>query len=564
MQKIRVVSIQLAVTTDVETNLATCCRLIDEAALLRPDVMVLPEFCNHQAWYRDRDHSYEVAVPLEGAFLQTIADKALAHRCYIMINCTVRREQGLVTGTNLLFAPNGRLLAQADKQVLMGNENNFLEKAQQSCDILPLPFGRVGLYSCMDGVIFETSRGMAVRGAQLLLNSLNSFAKDEGSLHIPVRAAENKVFVAAANKVGALVPPEMQEIVAARLQIHPTQLHGGGHSQIVAPDGTVLAKASETGEAIIYADIDLGLADDKCRPDGTDIMRTRRSLLYRPFRHPPQPRQKPAGADEVKAAVFQPASQGETAVTDLLTLLPQATAEQVKLISLPELFHLADGVVTEVTTAVWQSGQMVAAVQAALALLADAPLVATTIVEQDGAGVRHTAVLIGPSGVILRQPQLHPGGRHNWVTQWGEEIKTADLPWGRVALVAGNDAIYPETFRLVVLQDAEVVAVCTQLLEPWEHNLGLVERAAENRMNVVAGSPTHSLIAATDPDFTLWTAWQKRPFDGNINHPIVTRATQPGLTTATVYPAATANRTISQKTNVVESRPWWLADVLFV
>ena len=41
----------------------------------------------------------------------------------------------------------------------------------------------------------ETPRGLAVRGAQLLINSLNSFAFDEASLHIPVRAPENKVFV---------------------------------------------------------------------------------------------------------------------------------------------------------------------------------------------------------------------------------------------------------------------------------------------------------------------------------------------------------------------------------
>ncbi|MCP5101201.1 MAG: carbon-nitrogen hydrolase family protein [Chloroflexi bacterium] len=560
--QIRVTAVQLGVIDDVQANLETCCRLIDQAAQHKPDIIVLPEFCNHLAWYENRDHSYEVAVSLDGNFLKTIGTRAAAYGCFIMINCTVRRPDKKVTGTNLLLGRDGRLHAQSDKQVLMGNENNFLEKATQSCEIVTLPFGNVGMYSCMDGVMFESSRGMAVRGAQLLLNSLNSFAKDEGSLHIPVRAAENKLFVVAANKVGALVPPHMLDTVAARLQISPDQLHGGGHSQIVAPDGTVLAKAPAAGEAVIMTEIDLNHATNKLRPDGTDIMASRRLDLYQIFKQQPQPRQTSPGAETITTAVFQPTVRGKTAVSALITAIPHAVENQVRLITLPELCHLPNGQVKNVVAAVTQSNQMLAKIQAALAATANAPVVATTIVEVDGRDVLHTAVLIGTEGILLRQPQLHTSGRTPWVTALGQSINTIDLPWGRVGLVAGNDAIYPETFRLLVLQDVEVVAVPTQILEEWEYRLGLLERSAENRINLVVGSPSNSLILTTDPDFTLWTTWEKRPFDGNINHPIVTHANATGLTCAVVNPAATANRTISQKTNVVENRPWWLADAL--
>lgn len=80
----------------------------------------------------------------------------------------------------------------------------------------------------MDGVINETPRGLALRGARVLLNSLNSFALDEAALHVPVRAAENKVFVVGANKVGSLVPPELAEQIATRMSIRADQLHGAG------------------------------------------------------------------------------------------------------------------------------------------------------------------------------------------------------------------------------------------------------------------------------------------------------------------------------------------------
>ena len=91
---------------------------------------------------------------------------------------------------------------------------------------------------------------------------------------------------------------------------------------------------------------------------------------------------------------------------------------------------------------------------------------------------------------------------------------------------------------------------------------GFLERSAENRMNlVVATEPSAhgtSAIFALDKDFTLWTQWEK-PFDGHINYPLITRAPHaPGLTQATVYPAQAANRLISQKTDLVANRPWWL------
>ena len=565
--QIRVAAIQLEVSGDVAANLATCCRMIDEAATQKPDLMVLPEFCNHLAWYKDRDHSYEVAVDLDGEFLATIGRKAAEHNCYIMINCTVRRADKKVTGTNCLFDRNGSLIATADKQVLMGNENNFLEKATQNCEIIPLPFGQVGMYSCMDGVMFETSRGMSVRGAQLLLNSLNSFAKDEASLHIPVRAAESKVFVVAACKVGALVPPEMTQIVADRLKISPDQLRGDGHSQIVAPDGTVLAQVDHDREGFVVADIDVSQADKKLRPDGTHMMGARRPDLYRPFLEAPKPRQFKRGDDEAIVATYQPKSSGMSAVEEVGDMLQTAVAQQAKMVVLPELFFLDEGLVKDIDSAVAQSHQMLEILQSALQGLDESLHLVTTVVENDEDGARHTAVLLSKDGVELRQSQLHASGRHSWVTQFGDGVETIDLDWARVALVVGSDSIYPETFRLGALQDVQVTAVSTHIQEKWELEFGLPERAAENRMSVVVGSrPTDvggSAIFTVDEDFTLWTEWKKRPFDGNINYPIINKMeAQTGLFTATLYPNASENRVISQKTDVVANRPYWLADAL--
>jgi len=554
--KIRAAAVQFGVVADVAANLQTCLRMIDEAAKVKPDVIVLPEFVNHIAWYKDAVHCYEVAVSLDDDFIGAIGSKAKEYGCYIKINVTLKRDDhpkgddgiGKVSGTNVLFDPAGKVIGLTDKQILMGNENNFLEKSTTIAPILETDLGQVGMYACMDGVIPEVARALAVRRPQMLLNSLNSFAHDEALLHIPVRAAENKVFVVAANKVGSLVPEEMREAVAARLKIDPSFLEGAGESQIVAPDGTVLAKAPMKGEAVVFADIDLSEADNKLRPDGTDIMSTRRPELYAPLGVESASGGKTPGAESLLAGAGQVSGQGKEAIDSALKMIAEGEKAGVKLIVLPELFHI-----TDLGNAEKESVEMIRTLQSELK---DA-YVATSIVE-DGA---HVGVLFNKSGVVLKQPQLHTSGRHAW-SKLGDEVNVFDAEWGRVALVIGNDAIYPETFRLAALKDVEVVAVPTMILEKWEVELGFKERAAENRMNVIVASKSDSGIYAITEDFTLWTKWKNRPFDGNINYPVITMAQGDGLTIAEIHPAASVNKMVSQKTDVLNGRPWKLAEPL--
>jgi len=304
---LRVAAAQFYVGADIEVNLASCLEWLERAATCEPDLVVLPEFCNHLSWYDDKQHAFDVSVTLDGPFLTAIAAKARELSIHVVVNCTVQREDGSATGSSLLYSPQGELLIDNTKQIYIGHENDFLKKAEREGPVIDSALGRVGLYACMDGVINETPRCLALNGAELMLNSLNSFATDEASLHIPVRAAENKVFVIAANKIGPLVPEAMMEAISAGTGIPLKFLNGAGESQVVAPDGTVLAKASPDQAEFIYADIDLSVAADKRRPDGTDVITSRRPELYAAISEDPVGQALPpmTGAAEVGAAVIQ-------------------------------------------------------------------------------------------------------------------------------------------------------------------------------------------------------------------------------------------------------------------
>ncbi|WP_433382770.1 nitrilase-related carbon-nitrogen hydrolase [Actinoplanes sp. CA-142083] len=525
---VRVAAAQIEAGQDVRANLAACLRVIDAAAAEKAQLVVLPEFCNHLSWYEDRAQAHELATRPGDPFLTAIRDRAIRHGMWIKINVTHAYGDGRTGGTNFLFAPNGEVAGSCDKQTLMGAENDFLEPAPTAGPVVDTPLGRLGMYACMEGVINEVARGLVLRGAQVLLNSLNSFALDEADLHIPVRAAENKAWVVAANKVGPLLPVGQLPAIAARLGVPPEWLHGAGESQIVAPDGTVVAKAPRTGEAIVVADIDPTAADDKRRPDGTDILATRRPELYGPIADPPVGRRRGPGADRLPVAVLRdPALLRETALGG------------AGLIVLPPLAGSPRGLAAQ---------------------LGGTGAHAVTTVIEDGA---HTGVVVGAEGVVARQPQLHASRRLN-PNPAGKRIVPIDLPWGRLAVVVGDDALYPETFRLAALADADVVAVPCRPQEPWEMALGLPERAAENRLNVVVSTPVGqpAAIFAMSPDFTLWTQWQG-PFTGRISTPIRTDVAAGALAgTAVVAPAQAANRLVSRRTDLVDGRPWRLVDAL--
>ncbi|MEV0898832.1 nitrilase-related carbon-nitrogen hydrolase [Actinoplanes sp. NPDC049802] len=527
---VRVAAAQIEAGQDVAANLAACLRVIDAAAEQRAQLVVLPEFCNHLSWYASRAEAYERATRPGDGFLTAIAERARRHGIWIKINVTHAHPDGTTGGTNLLFDPRGEVAGTCDKQTLMGAENDFLEPGGTVGPVLDTPLGRLGMYACMEGVITEVARGLALRGAQVLLNSLNSFALDEADLHIPVRAAENKVWVVAANKVGPLLPRDELPAIAERLGVPPEWLHGAGESQIVAPDGTVVAKAPRTGEAVVVADIDPALADDKRRPDGTDIFATRRPELYGAIAEPPAGRRRPPGAPVLKSAVVRDPALLRDAVDKgaLLVVMPESAGDPAVL---------------------------------AAALEGTGAHVVTTALE-DGVP---TGLLISKDGVVARQPRLHgPHGSPGENGGPGTGIVPIDLEWGRLAIIAGQDALYPETFRLAALLDTDVVAVPYAAQEDWELALGLPERAAENRLNLVVATPIDqpAAIFSMTPDFTLWTRWEG-PFTGRISTPVRTDVPAGEASgAAEVAPAQAANRLVSRNTDLVDGRPWRLVGAL--
>ena len=199
---VRVAAAQCEIRDDVAANKATLVDMVRRAAEQGAQLVVLPEFGNHYSIYESEEHAWEVATDTtdpDDPFVRALSAAAGDHGIWVVANSTVRRDgegdrpgQRRITVTQLLFSPEAGLVGEGDKQVLMGAERTFLSGGDAPGCVMDTPLGRIGLYCCMDGVISEPARSLAVRGAEILCNSLNSFALDEASLHVPARAAANE------------------------------------------------------------------------------------------------------------------------------------------------------------------------------------------------------------------------------------------------------------------------------------------------------------------------------------------------------------------------------------
>jgi predicted amidohydrolase len=610
----RVAVSQFATSSSTQENLATCMRMINEAAVCKPSLIVLPEFCNTQfsntqfcneqynntqPSYIDHNQAWNEALSANGIFLQSIAEQAQKHDCYIVINVTLRRDlsrdlsnnkqdgtiKSNISVTSCLFSPSGDLIHQADKSSLTGDENYFFISANKVSEVVITPFGGFGLLSGSECITFEASRELALHDAQLLCHSMNTFALDQSDLHGPARASENKVFLASANKVGSLIPQDV--------------FVGVGQSQIVSPNGKVLAKIANNKEGFVFADIELadcGIDNKNLRPDGTDLIKQRRPELYQnlaaSINQPLAMKKVPLyeGADiqditqddiqeklqankvpvTANVAIFATYKSNETAIEDVCYYIENNLSD---IIQLPELFFLADKTILNnakhLATVACLSQQLINQISA---VLRPFQYVCTSLVIEG----KHQAVLISENGLLASQQQLHFCQRYQW-TALGNEVNIIELPLEQgninVAMLTADDANIPEIVKVAALGDIHVLLVPFDIQEPCEVEYSLLARAVENRICLVAATreksfaidlPTGNansntgnkkkiksqkstgLIVNLTTEGTLLTQWGSGKLTGYINPPLV-KHQQGKITKAVIHPIAACNKVIASQ-----------------
>jgi predicted amidohydrolase len=246
----KVAAIQMdPILFDRKSNLEKIAALAHQASLQGARLAVYPE-CAVTGYALTPDEAAHIAEPIPGPtsdmFVKLCAETDLT----IMVGMLESNKQGDLYNTAILVDPQG-LRARYRKTHLptLGVDRYVLpgEELQPPVDT---SVGRASMLICYDLRFPEPSRVLALSGAQLIL--LSTAWPSAASLYpdfiVSTRAAENHIYVVAANRIGE--------------ERGTTYL---GRSIITNPDGHVLAEAGNSEETILYAEIDPLESDQKHR-----------------------------------------------------------------------------------------------------------------------------------------------------------------------------------------------------------------------------------------------------------------------------------------------------------
>ncbi|MEV0132748.1 carbon-nitrogen hydrolase family protein [Dactylosporangium sp. NPDC050688] len=538
---------------NTDANLARMLELIDTAAAAGADLVVFQEFCNHPALYTSPDHVWQSAVSEDGPFVGALKAKARERGVYVSFNATIRGPWPRVVDQNILLSSAGEVALTSQKQILMGSERDYFEPGGLETQVVDTELGRIGLMSCMEGLIPETPRVLAVKGADIILNSLSSNGIDEAHTHIPVRAAENGVYIVSANRSGPLVDPGDLDALTAKNGIDKSKLIGGGESQIVGPDGVSLVRAKPFEDDMVITSIDVTAA----RPDG--LLADRRPECYGVLTADdsalaPLLKGRVTQAGEVVVAAAGIAS-GLSGADALQAALEFCETTDADLVVLPELFAWDPAALRESRPdAAMAFAEQVVGELSALARSRGCHVVAGLPGHGDTGRLGNCAVLIGPDQepTWYRQVHVHPDDR-GWADP-GDGFVIVDLPFGRVGLLVGYDLAFPESARVLTLMGADLIACPTSWRHAWESRLVAPERSAENHVAVVAAARADS--ACAEPSTILSVPVDYRfPVTGEVNMP--ERRDAPGTgagVVATIDLRASRDKLLMRRTDLLADR----------
>ena len=229
-----------AVAGDVEANLVRIEAAMRDAARQGATLLVAPELAI--PGYGAGDAMAALAEEPQGPSWRRLA--AMSQETKVAVVAGFAERDGEAVYNSALFVDGDKPPKVYRKSHLYGPYERSLFRPETPTSCLFDHAGmKFGMLICYDVEFPENVRRLAMAGAQAVLVPTALPASDHDEFiarkMIPVRAFENQVFVAYVDHCGA-------DALGSY----------AGLSGIAAPDGTLLAAAGATGEALLVADLD--------------------------------------------------------------------------------------------------------------------------------------------------------------------------------------------------------------------------------------------------------------------------------------------------------------------
>lgn len=285
-----------AVPDQADTNLATIRRLARDAVADGAQLVVFPEMCLIGYWHLRNltpERLHELAEPEGGSHVSSVRELARELGAGIGIGYLERGDDALLYNSYSVCLPDGALHTH---RKLHAFEHEAIRSGAQFT-VFDTPWGvRLGILICWDNNLVENVRATALLGATVLVaphqtGGTNS-QSPRGMKPIPATLWDNRMTDPAAIKA-AFRGPHGREWLLRWL---PARAHDNGlfvlfsngvgrdddeirtgNAMIIDPYGAIIAETWVADEAIVTADLDLGLIPTST---GRRWIRGRRPELY--------------------------------------------------------------------------------------------------------------------------------------------------------------------------------------------------------------------------------------------------------------------------------------------
>ena len=245
----KIALIQQHASRDKADNVARGLRRFDEAAAAGARLVCFAELA-FEPFYPQRRASGEVttlAEPIPGPITTAFADRARRHGVVAVLNL-FERDGSRAFDTSPVIDADGRLLGVTRMLHITDypcfHEQSYYTPGDTGVRVYETAAGRVGVAICYDRHYPEVMRALALKGADLVVvpqaGSVGEWPDGLYEGEMRVAAFQNGYFVALCNRVGK-----------------EDCLEFAGESFVCAPDGTVVARAGQGTDEVLYADVEL-------------------------------------------------------------------------------------------------------------------------------------------------------------------------------------------------------------------------------------------------------------------------------------------------------------------
>jgi predicted amidohydrolase len=223
---------------DAWLNLAKVSAFVEQAVRNQVEVLCFPEM--NLTGYSVDEEIIQAAQPLNGELLSGVVELARKSGVSILAGLA-ELERGLVYSTQVVASPRG--LAGFYRKTHLGPPEMKVFSPGTDINVFALGGAAFGIQLCYDAHFPELSLVMALRGADILFfphaspNGTPEQKLESWLRHLPARAFDNGVFVAACNQCGD----------------NGRGLKFPGTAVIISPEGRVLEQFSEDGEIMLTA-----------------------------------------------------------------------------------------------------------------------------------------------------------------------------------------------------------------------------------------------------------------------------------------------------------------------